>query len=76
MATDPPYKVVIPPPPPRPAQAVALVTAALAAVLAFTGYANAAGISASISFVAGLFDLVITKGPRSTGSPSNSIVGQ
>ena len=49
MATDPPYTVVIPPPPPRAAQAIALVTAALAAVLAFTGYATGAGISASIA---------------------------
>jgi hypothetical protein len=65
MATDPPYTVVIPPPPPRPAQVIALVTAFIAAILAFLGYNNAAGISATISFGAGLYDLFQAMKPRS-----------
>jgi hypothetical protein len=67
MATDPPYKVVIPPPPPRAAQVIALGTALLAAILAFLGYNNPAGIAATISFGAGLYDLVRTMNlPRAT----------
>jgi hypothetical protein len=75
MATDPPYKVVNPPPPPRPAQVIALITVALAAILAFLGYGNPAGISATISLGASLYDLVQTRN-LSGAAPSRTIAGQ
>jgi hypothetical protein len=63
MPENPPYKIPIDPPPsPRAAQLLALTFALVAAVAGFLGYALIAGISAALSFVFGLMDILRTRG--------------